>query len=244
MDKYKLIVRFMEELALMGVPVIFKGAMTLSQYLTNNNINFIRMTSDVDINWLGDKYSMEQFRVLFQKAINRVDNKFMVEPYRKYDIDKCAGFKFIHPLGPQYSFSLDLCIGGNAEGCEYRTVINGVPFYGSTPTNMVSDKLTAISTRKVLRRMKDLLDLYQLSIFPGYSTLNILRITSGKMENFEVFLTQLEDIKHAYSKLVVPNKKPELKEVYQRVYKFAEPFIKGYAGSVDYTWNGNEWVQV
>lgn len=52
MDRLLLMVRFIEELSKLNVPVVFKGAIVLKTALTGINLTTTRETRDVDGDWV------------------------------------------------------------------------------------------------------------------------------------------------------------------------------------------------
>ena len=100
--------------------------------------------------------------------------------------------------------------------------VAGLRFRGVSPDQMLADKISAISTGKVFRRIKDVVDLYYLSqVFE--LDLNRLRQTlsnSGKtLEDFHGFLHGTEELRHAYEKFRFTGgvNKPPFDEMYEKV---------------------------
>lgn len=53
--------------------------------------------------------------------------------------------------------------------------VSGLRFRGMTPSQMIADKLSVISTAKVLRRTKDVLDVYYISKVFEFDKADIIR---------------------------------------------------------------------
>ena len=118
---------------------------------------------------------------------------------------------------------------------------------GSTLEKMCCDKISAISTRLVLRRAKGLFDLYLLSGVAGYSTINmkfIFEHSGNTVSNFNEFLNKLSDVEHAYNKLEGIRNKPSFQDVYSRVHYFVSPFIDGTYKNHNLIWNTRGWIAV
>lgn len=95
---------------------------------------------------------------------------------------------------------------------------------------MLADKLLAISSDKVFRRIKDVVDLYYMSkviIFDKAELTEILRENGKKPENFSGFLYRTDDLRHAYDKFRLEGdvEKPPFDEVYQSVSAFIKEIL-------------------
>ena len=68
---------------------------------------------------------------------------------------------------------------------------------------MIADKLSAISTDKVFRRVKDVVDLYYISKAFDFNKADVMQTlkNSGRtLDTFHGFLHRTEDLRHAYKK--------------------------------------------
>lgn len=61
--------------------------------------------------------------------------------------------------------------------------VNGIRFCGAAPSQMIADKISVISTDKVFRRIKDVVDLYYISKVFAFNTLYVKRT-----KDFIIFL--------------------------------------------------------
>ena len=101
-------------------------------------------------------------------------------------------------------------------------------FYGYDLLNIVSDKVSVLSSKKIARRIKDLLDIYTIVIGDNLSKkqiLNELKIKNRKLENFSFFINNKEDVKHAYDKFKTMFSKPDFDKVYDVVFVFVQGFF-------------------
>mgnify|MGYP003300154721 CR=1 FL=1 len=74
-----------------------------------------------------------------------------------------------------------------------------VDYVGVSPIQMIADKVAVISTEKVFRRIKDVVDLYYLSnafAFDRGAILDTLKNTGRTLDNFDGFLNRTEELKH------------------------------------------------
>lgn len=106
--------------------------------------------------------------------------------------------------------------------------IVGLNFRGVSPTQMIADKVSAISSNKVFRRVKDVIDLYYISKafpFPKEAVLQTLMNSGRSLDLFDGFLKHPEELRHAYEKFRVGDdvEKPPFEEVYTTV----KSYIKG-----------------
>lgn len=94
---------------------------------------------------------------------------------------------------------------------------------------MLVDKIRVISTRKVFRRVKDIVDVYILSSSKGIKLekiQDILQEYKNDLGNFSAFIERKDDLEHAYEKLKGITNKPSFSEVYTQVKIFLMPFIQ------------------
>ena len=95
---------------------------------------------------------------------------------------------------------------------------------------MISDKVTVISSEKVFRRIKDVVDLYYISHvvpFDRTAVLEILKSSGQKVGNFNGFLHHLEELRHSYDKFrFAPDvSKPPFEEVYRTVKTYIKDIL-------------------
>ena len=108
--------------------------------------------------------------------------------------------------------------------------IDGFQFRGVAPTQMIADKLSVLSTDKVFRRIKDVVDLYYLSrvfVFDKQTVLQALKENDRILGTFQEFLSREVDLRHSYDKFrfsgAVP--KPSFDEVYRSVKEFIQEVL-------------------
>ena len=210
----KLMIRTIEELSKLNTPIIFKGAVILKNALAINRINpgTDRYTTDIDGDWYGNKPSLKEIVDVVNMAINQVDNTLIAIPIREPAEGKSAGIGVLSKqeaskLGianikkKDCIFTMDLSIRQNPCNTIYMSAINGISIQGATLQKMFADKLRTVSENIVRRRVKDVYDLYILSIFSGYTiynTYHICDVTKKYLGDFNIFTNNVNDIKHAY----------------------------------------------
>ena len=82
-----------------------------------------------------------------------------VRIYRMYGEGRSAGFELIDQDIGEVLFTMDVDVNRPVPPTKIYE-IEGVRFCGVSPSQMIADKLSAISTDKVFRRIKDVVDLY------------------------------------------------------------------------------------
>lgn len=229
----------------MNIPIVFKGALVLKaiQYNCGNPTGIIRETHDIDGDWVNGVPSMKMLTEILQEAVNRLNYNITVVPYREYGNGKSAGFRFIrNDIGTELT-SMDLSIRENNNTFRY-SYINGIQFYGQSIDKIVADKILVCSSRKVFRRIKDVIDLYILSYCWSGSNIQILQLiqASGKnIEMFNEFMNNYTELSHAYLKYNnTATNNLSFEVVYSRVKILLEPYIRRV--TTNHIWNGNNWV--
>ena len=95
---------------------------------------------------------------------------------------------------------------------------------------MLADKISAVSTDKIFRRVKDIVDLYYLSqVFPFRSDVikQILEENDRKLGEFHGFLSRKSELEHAYDKFRFAGDviKPAFNDVYAAVRSYIKDFL-------------------
>ncbi len=250
-----LMIRVMEAIALSGYPIVFKGAMVLKTLTAQKGLNTSRLTEDIDADWVGKPITNEDLERVIVDAVARSGLRGLrVEMTRDFGERRSAGFNFYIQGRDKALFTMDIGVKGNNFHTSYVTV-NGVTFRGSSPQKMYADKISAISTRSVFRRVKDVYDLFLLSYFDGFRVIDINRVLkeSGRdLGGFEAFLTQShapKGVGYAYGKLEGIENKPPFDVVFNRVKRFCQPYMDGSYKHCNQLWvidsKGNgSWIQV
>lgn len=144
-----------------GIPVNFKGSMVLKACLMEAGYpEETRHTVDIDVNWYTDTPpTAEQMVESLQKALDKSGINLKVGIYRMYGEGRSAGFELADSESGEVLFTMDVDVNRPVPPTKIYEVA-GVRFCGVAPVQMISDKVAAISTDKVFRRIKDVVDLY------------------------------------------------------------------------------------
>ena len=211
-----------------GIPVNFKGSMVLKACLMEAGYDEeTRHTVDIDANWISDAPpTAEQMVDSLQSAIGKSGINLDVSLYRMYGEGRSAGFELKDSNSGEVLFTMDMDVNRPAPTMKIYE-IDEIRFCGVAPIQMIADKVAAVSTDKVFRRIKDVVDLYYLSkvfTFDRAAVLQTLKNNGRKLEGFGGFLHRNEDLRHSYEKFRFTG--DVSKPPFDEVYKAAKAFIK------------------
>ena len=214
-----------------GIPVSFKGSMVLKACLLEAGYaEETRHTVDIDANWNSDvEPTTQQMVESLQKAIDKSGVNLKVRSYRVHGEKRSAGFELIEPSTEETLFTMDMDVNRPAPATKIYE-IEGIRFCGAAPVQMIADKLAAISTDKVFRRIKDVVDLYYISkvfVFDAADIHCILKNSGRELECFDGFLHRVSDLEHSYDKFRFTGdvNKPTFEEIYKNVKVFIKDVL-------------------
>ena len=214
-----------------GIPISFKGSMVLKACLHEAGYTEdTRHTVDIDGNWNTDTFpTAEQMIESLQKALDKSGIDLKVSLYRMYGEGRSAGFELTEPTFREVLFTMDVDVNRPIPPTKIYEM-EGVRFRGVSPTQMIADKVAAISSDKVFRRVKDIVDLHYISKvfeFDVEEVRQTLKEGGRALETFEGFLHRSEDLKHSYEKFRFAGgvNKPGFEEVYQDVKDFIKDIL-------------------
>ena len=209
-----------------GIPIDFKGSMVLKACLMEAGYpNEIRHTVDIDAYWHSDvELTKEAMVNSLQNTMDKNGLDLKVEMYRMYGQGRSAGFGFKDKMLDDVLFTMDIDVNRPMPETKIYEV-GGISFCGVVPNQMIADKLYAISTDKIFRRIKDVIDLFYISkvmIFDYSKISEILNKNGRVLGTFDGFLHKQDDLKHSYDKFkfVGDVDKPSFEEVYTSVIEF------------------------
>jgi len=237
-DSEKLMYDVMGAIADGNVPVIYKGAMITKLILQENDFDdFARETQDIDASWAGaNPPSMQQLTDMLNHALSRLGLSAVVK--RNYGEKMSAGFKIVD-VGGDVKLSIDIDMRAAVDSRTYQ--FGNVTFQGVTPDNVLSDKINVISSDRVFRRAKDLIDVYALAHCITVKAENIRRIWEREnrvTEDFSAFKNRRDELRHSYEKLRRVSAKPEFDALYGYLANFLTPFIESKTNVL--VWNSGE----
>ena len=214
-----------------GIPMNFKGSMVLKACLMEAGFTEeTRHTVDIDANWYSDTApSEEQMVDSLQKALRNCGINLNVSLYRMYGEGRSAGFELSDTTTGDLLFTMDVDVNRPASKTKIYEV-NGIHFCGVAPSQMIADKISAISTDKVFRRIKDVVDLYYISkvfAFNKAEVLETLKASGRSLDSFNGFLHRPDDLRHSYEKFRFSGDvdKPPFDEVYLSVKAYIKDIL-------------------
>lgn len=228
---------------------ILKGGVLLRNLLPIYvpQCELIRSTVDLDLHYLGVDPGMVRLASIINFALDDVNSQFGLDPKHRLSIYSMKEYKenftaqFNIHIGKQYAFSIDIRVNSPIDYAPY--FIEEMNVYGSTIYQILCDKICAISTPSIHYRGKDALDLYILSYIQDCRLLEIWNLIIGEnhvLGSFTEFSLQDSTTKTSVEICKCYGLQFTLEEIYDRVYTFVEPFIKGV--HEDLYWNGEQWL--
>lgn len=214
-----------------GIPISFKGSMVLKACLIEAGYDEeTRHTVDIDANWNSDTFPTgEQMTNSLQNALEKNNINLDVNIYRMYGDGRSAGFELSDKNTGEIYFTMDIDVNRPLAPTKIYEV-EEFRFRGVSPYQMIADKLSVVSTDKIFRRIKDLVDLYYISKTFDFDKIEILQTLedSGRtLDTFDGFLHRTEELKHSYDKFrfVGGVNKPPFDEVYEEVKSYIKEVL-------------------
>lgn len=227
----KLMYAVMKAIYASGIPISFKGSMVLKACLMEAGFSEdTRHTVDIDANWNSNTPpSGDQMVDSLQNALKKHGIDLDVSIFRMYGEGRSAGFDLKDKDTDEVVFSMDIDVNRPIPPTKIYEV-EGLRFCGVSSSQMIADKVSAISTDKVFRRVKDVVDLYYISkVFPfnKVEVDQILQNSGRSLANFHGFLNRTEELRHSYEKFRFEGGvyKPSFEEVYGTVKTYIKDVL-------------------
>ena len=214
-----------------GIPISFKGSMVLKACLMEAGYTEdTRHTVDIDANWNSDTPPTgEQMEESLQSALKKSGIDLEVSIYRPYGESRSAGFELKDRDTGDVVFSMDIDVNRPIPPTKIY-VVDGLQFRGVASSQMIADKVSVLSSEKVFRRIKDVVDLYYISKvfrFHKADVLQTLKNSGRSLGDFCGFLHRSEDLRHSYEKFRFEGDvyKPPFEEVYRTVKAYIKDVL-------------------
>ncbi len=227
----KLMYQVMKAIYESSIPINFKGSMVLKACLMEAGYTEqTRHTVDIDANWNSETPpTAEQMVESLQNALNKGGVDLDVRLYRMYGKGRSAGFELVDKETEEAIFSMDIDVNRPMPQTKIYE-IEGFCFCGVAPVQMIADKLAVISSDKVFRRIKDVVDMYYISKvfeFNAHDVLDALRRSQRTLGDYHGFLRREDELKHSYEKFRFTGdvNKPPFEEVYDTVLMFIKDLL-------------------
>ena len=229
-EQEHLMYQIIEKLHDTGVPIIFKGALVTKLILMENGYQNLRTTRDIDARWVGVPIpSVEELVEIVNQALYKLNNDLHARVERKHTKEgQTAGLAILDKHTNRIITSIDIDVRLVKEDSKIYNY-QGMSFKGVQPNEILADKISVLSSDKIFRRMKDVIDVYGLSQCIDVKTVEILDICKKKNQEigvFDAFYNRISDIEHAYNTLKGIENKPHFQEVYSHLNNFIRPFAE------------------
>ena len=227
----KLMYRVMEAIYNSGIPISFKGSMVLKACLIEAGYSEeTRHTVDIDANWNSDTQpTADQMVESLRKAMIRNGLNLNLKLYRMYGEGRSAGFELADNDSGEILFTMDVDVNRPIPPTKIYEVAK-IRFCGVAPIQMISDKIVVVSSDKVFRRIKDVVDLYycsKLFAIDRDAILQTVNASGRTIGKFNGFLYRSEDLRHSYDKFRFAGdvNKPPFDEVYRTVKTYIKDIL-------------------
>lgn len=227
----KLMYEVMKAIYDSGIPISFKGSMVLKACLIEAGYaEDTRHTVDIDANWNSETLpSADQMVESLQNAIDKSGIGLQVSIYRMYGEKRSAGFELAETTTGEVLFTMDIDVNRPVQTTKIYE-IEGIRFCGASPVQMIADKTSVVSTDKIFRRIKDMVDLYYISNVFEFDTANVvqtLKYSNRILGDFNGFIHRTSDLRHSYEKFRFAGgvNKPSFEEVYSCVKKYIKDVL-------------------
>ncbi len=227
----KLMYEVMKAIYDSGISISFKGSMVLKACLMEAGFSEdTRHTVDIDANWNSDTApSAEQMTESLQNALKKNGLDYDVNIYRMYGEGRSAGFELANKDTGEILFSMDIDVNRPVTPTKIYEV-DGLRFRGVSPSQMIADKVSSVSTDKVFRRVKDVVDLYYISKvfdFDKAEVMQTLNASGRSLDSFNGFLLRTEELRHSYEKFRFAGDvgKPPFDEIYRAVKAYLKDVL-------------------
>lgn len=243
----KTIIKVLQTLSELDIEVTVIESMLLNFARDKGKMPFGRKTQDVDCDIAINASNTEELCSILTNKFKNAGYDYYIKVGRRPKSSEflSVGISiFVDRLDSTQVAKMDITVMHNKYRVPYPTCYNFV-VYGQSLAKVFADKVYVCSSLTVVRRPKDVYDLYLLSEETGWSiieTTRILQETEQKLQNFETFLYNIEGMKASYAGFNGDSKKRPFKSIYGLVKKLLQPFINGNYMFEDLIWDGESWI--
>jgi hypothetical protein len=143
-------------------PVVFVGGVALYLYLNEINYDGIsRQTVDIDANIISDSLTINSFLELVNSRIVEIDSLLIAKIKENPREARAVGITIYNDYSKHIYLRMDISNTPVLTIKEY--VLDNCVIKAITPLELLSNKLSIMSTNSILRRAKDLFDILVLS---------------------------------------------------------------------------------
>jgi predicted nucleotidyltransferase component of viral defense system len=226
-----------------NAPIVFKGALVTKLVLQEQGYSGIeRATTDIDANWIGTPPTSTELVETVNQSLNDFQGKLYAKAEREYSDTQTAGVTIFERESGDKLIKMDIDIKGVLG---YKNYYYGeFAIRGVLIDEILADKISVLSSPRIFRRAKDVVDVYALSKCTKANALAIIDACNKRghiLGNFNGFIEQREQLEHAYNKLKRITGKPPFNDVYSHLIKFLQPFIDRQIKDLSWNHAKSEW---
>lgn len=217
--------------------MMLKGCMAL--YLHSDNKTNLRQTRDLDFNFFGlsDWEDFCKYSPTLASKFSKLNFKYEITSRRGFAKNPNGdSIKFKATRGSTIvEFKIDMNIG-NSDFSRLTNKLTSTSILVYNIYGILSDKLTVLSSKKLCRRIKDLIDVFYISsnFNPDFNTIvkSIQIKYSAEIQKnlnpcFILDLNNYSDLEHAYNVYDMGDvAKEDFKAVYKRSLEFVSPIFE------------------
>ena len=223
----RLMYQIMGSISKSGAPLVFKGALIAKLVLAEYGFTSVnRPTIDIDANWIDAPPTMSDLNNIVNRSLEIFNGELYSEATREYGDKKSAGISVKETKTGNKIISIDISVKPVHGSRIYH--YGEIDVRGVLPNEILSDKITVLSTKMIFRRAKDVVDVYALARCVRVRTSEIYEIFRNHPERkvgvFDEFYNRRGDVEHAYNMLKGIEGKPPFDDVYLYLSKFVRPF--------------------
>lgn len=152
--------QIIENLQIIKAPIAIKGGLLLHVSLQEHMSSISRMTRDIDGNWLHKQPNVHEMKEILEQAVHMSYPDYTVRIKRNYNDRQSAGFEILNHRQETVT-KLDIDVNKPTIVTPY--MINNASFQGVAIEQMLCDKISVLSSPRIMRRTKDLLDVYAIT---------------------------------------------------------------------------------
>ena len=238
-EREKFMYQILGEISNTNAPLVFKGALiTKLVLLENGYADLERVTKDIDANWVDKPPSSDELVKVISRSLGKYEDEYYAKIIREYTENQSAGVIIADKNTGEELLEMDIGIMPVLDSKIYH--FGEIKIKGVLASEIISDKISAISDKVIFRRAKDLIDIYALSHCVEVKTTEIYENScksGNEIKSFYEFYNRKSDVEHAYNKLKGVENKPSFDKIYGYLEKFLRPFAEN--DRRNRAWNSN-----
>jgi hypothetical protein len=227
-------------------PFIINGGVALFLYLKDINYHDIfRTTTDIDFSVTNPDLSLDKLLESINCTVADVVDPFFAKITKNYPDSDVVTVTVYNNYTRAIYLRMDITFNTGLISKQYlldNTVVNAV-----VPLEVLADKLLVLSSRTILRRPKDLVDIFVLSNCLQFKFCDLINLQTSKNRifgPFKEFFSFRVKLEENYGLLKGVSGKPEFHTIYKHLCEFIEPFFLDFneAAKLSWTPKHKKWI--